>query len=174
MDPLQRLLEKKANDGFDSQRHSLDKAAYTALVSSSILGVTYALWMCTWLIFDLIWKGSESVAVIFQVLSFLAVFLSAALVDAVFRRRREDDFRKQPRSIRLSSAVVGGASGLVGSFAAIYTDVFSIDRTDRNRGLLFFGVVMVVGFIGIWAEFFLRRRSAERDFLEGQKHSAEG
>ena len=174
MDPLQRLLEKKAYDGFDSQRHSLDEAAYTALVSSAILGAIYALWICTWLIFDIIWKGPESVAVIFQILSFLAVFLFGALVDRVFRRRRGDDFPKQPSSVLLLSLVVCGASGFIGSFAALNTDAFSINRTDGTLGLLFLGVVMVIGFIAIWAEFFLRRRSAERDFLEGQKHSAEG
>lgn len=173
MDPLQRLLEKKAYDGFDSQRHSLDDAAYTALVSSAILGAIYALWICAWLIFDITWEGSESVAVIFQILSFLAVFLTGALVDTVFRRRRGDDFRKQPSSVLLLSLVVCGASGFIGSFAGIYTDAFSINRTDGTLGLLFLGVVMVVGFIAIWAEFFLRRRNAERDFLEGQKHSAE-
>ena len=173
MDPLQRLLEKKAYDGFDSQRHSLDEAAYTALVSSAILGAIYALWICTWLIFDITWEGSESVAVIFQILSFLAVFLTGALVDRVFRRRRGDDFPKQPRSVWLFSFVVSGASGFIGSFAAVYTDAFSINRTDGTLGLLFLGVVMVVCFIAIWAEFFLRRRSAERDFSEGQKHSAE-
>ena len=174
MDPLQRLLEKKAYDGFDSQRHSLDEAAYTALVSSAILGAIYALWICAWLIFDIIWEGPESVAVIFQILSFLAVFLTGALVDRVFRRRRGDDFCKQPSSVLLLSLVVSGASGFIGSFAALYTDAFSINRTDGTLGLLFLGVVMVVGFIAIWAEFFLRRRNAERDFLEGQKHSAEG
>ena len=173
MDPLQRLLEKKAYDGFDSQRHSLDEAAYTALVSSAILGAIYALWICAWLIFDIIWEGPESVAVIFQILSFLAVFLTGALVDRVFRRRRGDDFPKQPSSVLLLSLVVCGASGFIGSFAALYTDAFSINRTDGTLGLLFLGVVMVVGFIAIWAEFFLRRRSAERDFSEGQKHSAE-
>ena len=173
MDPLQRLLEKKAYDGFDSQRHSLDDAAYTALVSSAILGAIYALWICTWLIFDITWEGSESVAVIFQILSFLAVFLTGALVDRVFRRRRGDDFPKQPSSVLLLSLVVSGASGFIGSFAALNTDAFSINRTDGTLGLLFLGVVMVVGFIAIWAEFFLRRRSAERDFLEGQKHSTE-
>ena len=174
MDPLQRLLEKKAYDGFDSQRHSLDDAAYTALVSSAILGAIYALWICTWLIFDITWEGSESVAVIFQILSFLAVFLTGALVDRVFRRRRGDDFpKKQPSSVLFLSLVVGGASGFIGSFATLNTDAFSINRTDGTLGLLFLGVVMVVGFIAIWAEFFLRRRSAERDFLEGQKHSTE-
>ena len=166
MDPLQRLLEKKAYDGFDSQRHSLDDAAYTALVSSAILGAIYALWICAWLIFDITWKGPESVAVIFQILSFLAVFLSGALVDTVFRRRRGDDFRKQPSSVLLLSLVVCGASGFIGSFAALNTDAFSINRTDGTLGLLFLGVVMVVGFIAIWAEFFLRRRNSRRDSAE--------
>ena len=166
MDPLQRLLEKKAYDGFDSQRHSLDDAAYTALVSSAILGAIYALWICAWLIFDITWKGPESVAVIFQILSFLAVFLTGALVDRVFRRRRGDDFRKQPSSVLLLSLVVCGASGFIGSFAALNTDAFSINRTDGTLGLLFLGVVMVVGFIAIWAEFFLRRRNSRRDSAE--------
>ena len=166
MDPLQRLLEKKAYDGFDSQRHSLDDAAYTALVSSAILGAIYALWICAWLIFDITWEGSESVAVIFQILSFLAVFLTGALVDTVFRRRRGDDFRKQPSSVLLLSLVVCGASGFIGSFAALNTDAFSINRTDGTLGLLFLGVVMVVGFIAIWAEFFLRRRNSRRDSAE--------
>lgn len=164
MSQLQRKSEVRLDDRPDSQRHSLDKAAYTALFSSSILGATFALWMCTWLVFDVNWEGSQKGAVIFQICSVAILIVAYGVTDFIFRRRRDDAFHKLPWSVRLPVALilVGGAI-----CARIIAGALAADEIFVNRSIpVGFGILVVTGYIATWAELFLRRRNSKRDSAE--------
>ena len=164
MSQLQRKSEVRLDDMPDSQRHSLDKAAYTALVSSFILGAIFTLWMFTWLVFDVTWEGSRNGAITFQVCSVAVAIVAWGATDAICRRRRDDAPRMLPLSIRFPVGTLG-VSGLICAY--IIGRALAADEIFINRAIpVAFGILVVTGYICIWIEFFLRRRNAKRDSAE--------
>ena len=164
MNQLQSKSDAKLEDTLHSNGNSLDKAAYTAFFSSSILGAAFALWMCIWLIFDLNWEGSQRTEVIFQASTLAVVIIAFGVTDFIFRRRRNDAFHKQPWSVRLPVVLVLFC-GLI--CARIVAGALTADGIFRNQALpLACGIVVLTGYIGFWTEFFLRRRNSRRDSAE--------
>ena len=164
MTTLQRKPESRLDDRLDSQRHSLDKAAHTALVSSSILGVLFALWMFVWLVFDVTWEGSQNGAIIFQICSVAISIVAWGATDSICRRRQDDAIRKQSLSVRLPVGLLG-VSGII--CAKITGDALAADEIFINRAIpVAFGILVVTGYICIWTEFFLRRRNSRRASAE--------